>query len=59
MAVFRDLRHYIDTLTEKLGADEVQTIKGANWDLEIGCITELSAEKEGPALLFDDIPGYP
>ncbi|GJJ19754.1 decarboxylase UbiD [Mycolicibacterium mageritense] len=59
MAVFRDLRHYIGTLTEKLGADEVQTIKGANWDLEIGCITELSAEKEGPALLFDDIPGYP
>lgn len=59
MAVFRDLRDYIQTLTDKLGGEEVKTIRGAHWDLEIGCLTELLAEKEGPALLFDDIEGYP
>ncbi len=32
---------------------------GANWDLEIGTITELSNERKGPALLFDHIQGYP
>lgn len=59
MVAFRDLRDYIDTLTRELGDDEVMTIDGADWDLEIGCITELLAEKEGPALLFDNISGYP
>lgn len=59
MALFRDLRHYIDNLTERLGDDEVRIVDGAGWDLEIGGITELVAEKEGPALLFDNIPGYP
>ncbi|MFJ9370011.1 UbiD family decarboxylase [Nocardia sp. NPDC101769] len=53
------MRDYIGTLTEKLGPEEVRVVDGANWDLEIGGITELSAEKEGPALLFDNIPGYP
>ena len=37
---------------------DVRTIEGADWDLEIGCITELSAEKHGPILLFDSIKGY-
>jgi len=59
MTNFRDLRHYIENLTETLGESEVRVVKGAHWDLEIGAITELLAEKEGPALLFDDIPGYP
>jgi len=31
----------------------------AHWDLEIGAITELVAERGGPALLFDKIPGSP
>ncbi|MBT2269005.1 UbiD family decarboxylase [Rhodococcus erythropolis] len=59
MTNFRDLRHYIENLTDTLGESEVRDVKGAHWDLEIGAITELLAEKEGPALLFDDIPGYP
>ncbi|HZA53890.1 MAG TPA: UbiD family decarboxylase, partial [Candidatus Udaeobacter sp.] len=33
-------------------------IDGAHWDLEIGCLTELMAEQNGPLLLFDNIPGY-
>src|SRR5690349_18200983 len=59
MTAFRDLRHYIENLTEALGEDEVRRVEGAHWDLEIGAITELLAEREGPALLFDDIPGHP
>ncbi|MEU3655237.1 UbiD family decarboxylase [Streptomyces sp. NPDC032161] len=59
MSTFRDLRHYIDQLTGTLGEDEVLRIDGADRDLDIGGITELMAEKEGPALMFDNIPGFP
>jgi len=44
---------------EALG--EVRKISGADWDLEIGALTESMSElvPEPPALLFDDIKGYP
>ena len=32
---------------------------GADWNLEIGALAEIGAEQNGPALLFDDIKGYP
>ncbi len=52
-----DLRSFIDKL---IRINDIQLIEGAHWDLEIGAITELTAEKkEHPALLFDNIPGYP
>ena len=39
---------------------ELKQISGANWDLEIGAITEVSSSlSESKALLFDDIVGYP
>jgi UbiD family decarboxylase len=43
---------------EQLG--EITTIANADWDLEIGALTETVAEliPEPPALLFDDIRGY-
>lgn len=53
---FPDLRAFIDAAAS-LG--ETKQIDGAHWDLEIGCLTEMMAEKEGPLLLFDAIPGYP
>jgi len=53
---FRDLREFIDVVQ---AGGELRLIKGAHWDLEIGCITELMAEREAPLLLFDSIPGYP
>ena len=59
MAAFRDLRDFMDRLVRELGEDQVKVVDGANWNLEISCITELMAEKEGPALLFDNIVGYP
>jgi UbiD family decarboxylase len=44
---------------EKLG--EVTTIRDADWNLEIGALTEMVSEliDEPPALLFDNIKGYP
>jgi UbiD family decarboxylase len=53
---FSDLRSFIDAAAA-LG--EAKNINGAHWDLEIGCLTELMAEQDGPLLLFDNITGYP
>lgn len=53
---FRDLREFI-LATKEIG--EVKEVEGADWNGEIGCITELMAERGGPLLLFDDIKGYP
>ncbi len=51
-----DLRNF---LTQLESLKELKTINGADWNLEIGTITELSDELNGPALLFDRIKGYP
>jgi UbiD family decarboxylase len=53
---FSDLRAFI-AAANALG--EVKAIDGAHWNLEIGCLTELMAERDGPLLLFDAIAGYP
>jgi UbiD family decarboxylase len=56
--IFDDLRAYIAAAQE---ADEHRTIEGADWNLEIGALTEATAElvPEPPMLLFDRIRGYP
>ncbi len=51
-----DLRHYLLKLEE---AGELRRVDGANWEEDIGGITELMTEKLGQSLLFDHIPGYP
>lgn len=51
-----DLRAFIRHL-EAIG--ELRRVEGADWNLEIGAITELVDETHGPALLFDCIQGYP
>ncbi len=51
-----DLRDFIAEL-EKL--NEITTVNKADWNLEIGAITELGDERNLPALLFDNIAGYP
>src|SRR5918994_6408940 len=53
---FSDLRSFIDA-AGRIG--EMKSIDGAHWNLEIGCLTELMAEQEGPLLLFDHIVDYP
>ena len=52
-----DLRDFLSG-TEKLG--ELKKIHNADWNLEVGAITEISgAEPNPPALLFDNIKDYP
>jgi 4-hydroxy-3-polyprenylbenzoate decarboxylase len=52
-----DLREWIVRI-EQLG--ELQHVSGADWNLEIGAISEINyRRKPSAALLFDDIVGYP
>jgi 4-hydroxy-3-polyprenylbenzoate decarboxylase len=56
---FKDLRDWLNEV-EKMG--QLKKVDGANWDLEMGAITELIyQEGKGtpPAVLFDKVPGYP
>lgn len=55
--MLRDLRDFVDAVEE---SGELARFDGVDWDLELGAITEVIAEREaGPALLFDDIVDYP
>ena len=49
---FQDMREYLDKLADM---GDVKYIKNADWDLEIGAISEMLAERNGPALVFDEI----
>jgi 3-polyprenyl-4-hydroxybenzoate decarboxylase len=49
MADVTDMRGYIEVL-EQMG--ELRRIKNADLKTEVGALTELAADKEGPALLF-------
>src|SRR5262245_255000 len=55
--MYRDLREFI-TQVDKLGA--LRRVSGADPHFELGGITEVAAgTPECPALLFDDIKGFP
>lgn len=52
-----DLRDFIKGV-ERLG--ECRVVEGADWDVEIGSISEVvGATPEPPMLIFDSIKGYP
>jgi UbiD family decarboxylase len=52
-----DLRPWLAE-ARKLG--ELREVRGADWNLELGAISELNVKKDvPPALLFDAIQGYP
>jgi UbiD family decarboxylase len=54
---YKDLRGYLEAV-DKLG--ELRLVNGADWDLEIGAITEVAARAASPkTVLFDQIKGYP
>ena len=53
--MFSDLRAFLNE-ADKLG--ELRLIDGADPDLDVGGLTELMAERRGPALLFDSLKGY-
>src|SRR5947199_10768436 len=57
-ASYRDLRDWIDILRQQ---GEVEEIRGASWDQEIGALIEIACRESAgypPSLLFRDIPGY-
>ena len=54
--VGNDLREFVDRLDRD---GDLKTFSGADWNLEIGVLTEIGAEQSGPALMFDNIKGYP
>ncbi len=52
-----DLRGWLEKV-DKMG--ELRKVEGADWDLEVGCITDLNCKRrDGPVLLFDNIKDYP
>src|SRR4051812_14681723 len=52
-----DLRTWLAEV-DKLG--ELKHVRGADWNLELGAISEMNVKKElPPALLFDETRGYP
>ncbi|MFC2122575.1 UbiD family decarboxylase [Bacteroidota bacterium] len=56
---YKDLRHW---LAEVERDGELKQISGASWDLEMSGISEIIhrvGKRPIPALMFDDIPGYP
>src|SRR5437764_14073574 len=54
---YRDLRDWIERVRD-LG--ELRDVREASWQEDIGRITEmLHHTDDSPAVLFDDIPGYP
>ena len=54
---YKDLRGYI-AAADQMG--ELRRVDGADWDLELGAITEVAARAATPkVVLFDAIKGYP
>ena len=51
-----DLRRWLREADER---GELQAVEGADWDLEIGALSQVNYRRTSPkALLFDDVPGY-
>jgi UbiD family decarboxylase len=55
---YRDLREWLKQVDD---FGELKTVEGANWDLEIGAITEMARKesKTAPCIVFDSIKDYP
>jgi len=54
--MFDDLRGFLEEV-DRIG--QLKQVDGADWNLEIGALTELVSEQESYALVFDKIKGYP
>ena len=54
--MFDSLRSFVQKLDE---TGQLKKIDGADWNLEIDTISEIFGDRKGPALLFDNIKGYP
>jgi len=59
VVAYKDLRDFLK-IAERCG--ELKEIRGVDWDLDMGSLSEIVYQKgkdPKPALLFDEIPGYP
>jgi 4-hydroxy-3-polyprenylbenzoate decarboxylase len=57
--LYRGLREWLQRV-DQMG--ELLRVSGAHWDREMGSLTQMlteSARGTAPAILFDDVPGYP
>ena len=54
--MIQDLRGFIDELDKR---GQLRRVDGADCETEIGAITEVVADRDGPTLLFDNIKDYP
>lgn len=52
---YKSVREFLEAAKK---AGDLKVVEGADWNVELGAIIELMAEKEGPALLFDSIKDY-
>jgi 4-hydroxy-3-polyprenylbenzoate decarboxylase len=56
-AVWRDTREWLERV-DAIG--QLQVVRGVGWEEEIGAVTEMLDHTDGsPAVIFDEIPGYP
>lgn len=56
-AAIDDLRDWLEAVR---AMDELVDVSSADWNLEIGAVSQMSYRRADPsAVLFDDIPGYP
>ena len=53
---FESLDEFINA-ADKVG--EVLRVDGADLEIDVGGLTELTAEKNGPMVVFDKFAGYP
>jgi len=54
---FKDVRQFMEALDKN--GDLVRVKRAVDWDLEVGAISRRTYEKQGPAILFEKIKGYP
>jgi 4-hydroxy-3-polyprenylbenzoate decarboxylase len=55
--MFKDTRDFIEALRAAGDLQEIE--KEVDWDLELGAISRLACEKDGPAVWFKRITDYP
>jgi 3-polyprenyl-4-hydroxybenzoate decarboxylase len=54
---WRDTREWLERVD---GIGQLRTVRGVDWERGIGEVAELLDHAEGsPAVLFDEVPGYP
>jgi len=55
--IFQSMREFMEKVRE---TGDLKAVNGADWNLEIGAITEVASQMpDPPMVIFDEIKGYP